>query len=115
MKTKLIAVFSFALMFGQLNASTTHFSPVTTTIHQENKGGDPSDLKVVVSQKRIWLIADEMPVKCLKTQIKDASGKVVLEKCFSSKCAEWFLNIESLPKGEYTLYLGTERIEKFKK
>lgn len=76
---------------------------------------DPIDFKVVVSQKRIWLLADEMPMKCLKTQIKDTSGKVVLEKCFTSKCSDWFLDIEALPKGEYTLHLGTDQIEKFKK
>lgn len=78
-------------------------------------GGDPIDIKVVVSQRRIWLVADEMPMKCLKTKVLNAAGEVVLEKCFTSKCAEWFLNIESLPKGEYTLQLGETRVEKFKR
>lgn len=79
------------------------------------KGGEPNDIKIVVSQKRIWLLTDEMPMKCLKTQVKDATGKVVLEKCFTSKCSNWSLDIEALPRGEYTLYLGTDQIEKFKK
>lgn len=82
---------------------------------EENKGGDPIDIKIVVAQKRIWLVADEMPMKCLKTQIKNAKGEVVLEKCFSSKCADWYLDIERLPKGDYTLHLGANRIEKFTK
>ena len=77
--------------------------------------GDPNDIKVVVSQKRIWLVADEMPMKCLKAHIKNSEGKIVLEKCFSSKGAEWFLNIEALPKGNYTLHLGADQVEKFKK
>ncbi|MBC7777189.1 MAG: hypothetical protein H7246_17285 [Phycisphaerae bacterium] len=136
MKTKLFAVLFFAFTLNQIEThATTTFNPalrtssaladekafVKSTADQPTfakataaKGGDPVDIKVVVSQKRIWLVADEMPMKCLKTQIKNAEGKIVLEKCFSSKCAEWFLNIEALPKGEYTLYLG-DRVEKFKK
>lgn len=76
---------------------------------------DPTDLKVVFSQKRIWLLADEMPMKCLKTVVKNSGGQVVMEKCFTSKCTDWFLNIEALPKGDYTLHLGKDRVEKFKK
>lgn len=118
MKTQIFAALLFAFSFNQTQSNATPFSNHLlrdTGIMDCPAQVDPFDIKVVVSPKRIWLVADEMPMKCLKTIIKDTEGKVVLEKCFSSKCAEWFLNIESLPKGEYTLYLGTDRIEKFKK
>lgn len=115
MKTKLFALLSFALFFSQLQAANAaRPANISTAAVSCEKGGDVGDIKIVVSQKRIWLIADEMPMKCLKTQIKDAQGNVVLEKCFTSKCNDWFLNIEALPKGEYTFHLG-DRVEKFKK
>ncbi|HAD14647.1 MAG TPA: hypothetical protein DCF33_19650 [Saprospirales bacterium] len=127
MKTKLFAVLSFFLVLTQ--AQATHFlntgtgdlcecSPVTataTTTAALNSDGNPLDIKVVFSQKRIYLVADEMPMKCLKIKVCNAAGEAVIEKCFSSKCAEWFLSIETLPKGDYTLYVGDQRVEKFKK
>jgi|GEM_PF-840819 len=130
MNTKLFAVLFFVLPAGAfakegLNPKTN--LPAVAFAKEDSLGkvlapafakataGKPIDIKVVVSQKRIWLIADEMPMKCLKTHIKNAAGEIVLEKCFSSKCAEWFLNIEALPKGDYTLHLGSDHIEKFKR
>jgi hypothetical protein len=112
MKTQLLSLLFFLPAFAEAMAvpQACFNLPALTSAK-----ADPIDFKVVVSQKRIWLLADEMPMKCLKTQIKDASGKVVLEKCFTSKCSDWFLDIEALPKGEYTLYLGSDQIEKFKK
>jgi hypothetical protein len=118
MKTTFFAVFAFALAMTSLQASTTtSFSPNHTPVFNRlnEPSGEPLDIRVVISQKRIWLVTDEMPMKCLKTIVKDASGKIVLEKCFTSKCSEWFLNIEALPKGEYTLILGDRQIEQFKK
>ena len=112
MKTQLLSLLFFLPAIASAKAAPqANFDlPAQTSVK-----ADPIDFKVVVSQKRIWLLADEMPMKCLKTQVKDANGKVVLEKCFTSKCSDWFLDIEALPKGEYTLYLGTDQIEKFKK
>lgn len=116
MKTIIFSTLLFTLTFQTAQASALHFTENKLAVcNIETSGGDPIDIKVVVAQKRIWLVADEMPMKCLKTQIKNVKGEVVLEKCFSSKCADWFLNIESLPKGEYTLHLGASRVEKFKK
>ncbi len=123
MKTNIFATLLFVLLTHTLYALPTVVNLSDIAVSDApgfaegaaGKGSDPVDIKVVVSQKRIWLIADEMPMKCLKTQIKNAEGKIVLEKCFSSKCTDWFLNIEALPKGEYTLLLGTDYIEKFKK
>lgn len=120
MKTQIFAILllSFSLNPTQTNATTdahTFLRTSDTTTCTSEVSADPTDIKVVVSQKRIWLVADEMPMKCLKTLIKNQEGKIVLEKCFSSKGADWFLNIEELPKGEYTLHLGADRVEKFKK
>lgn len=122
MKTQLLSLLFFLPAFAEATASKPAIVSAETSFHAycnlpaiASAKTDPIDFKVVVSQKRIWLLADEMPMKCLKTQIKDASGTVVLEKCFTSKCSDWFLDIEALPKGEYTLHLGTDQIEKFKK
>lgn len=115
MKTKLFAAVLFTFILNHLQAAPTINFVDSRVSASAYKGGDPIDIKVVVSQKRIWLVADEMPMRCLKTQVKNAEGKIVLEKCFTSKMSDWFLNIEALPKGEYTLYLGSERTEKFKK
>jgi hypothetical protein len=122
MKTQLLAVLFLALNFNQLQASNlpgTARTPLYTLQAGmescDNADNSPADIKIVFSQKRIWLLADEMPMKCLNTQIKNAAGTIVFEKCFTSKCADWSLNIEALPKGEYTLYLGNNQVEKFKK
>lgn len=116
MKTKLLAVLSFLLLGHFAQASETLTTETRYPQYQlpSHAGDEVGDIRVVVSQKRIWFIADEMPMKCLKTQVKNAEGKAVIEKCFTSKCADWFLNIEALPKGDYTLHLG-DRVEKFKK
>ncbi|MFN0175621.1 MAG: DUF3244 domain-containing protein [Saprospiraceae bacterium] len=122
MKSKIFLALLIAFTLNQIHTNATsssdtalHTSRIPICGSHDSKGGDPTDIKVVVSQKRIWFVADEMPMNCLKTKITNAEGKTVLEKCFSSKTAEWFLNIEALPKGEYTLHLGTSRVEKFKK
>ena len=122
MKTQIFAVLFFLPVLSALPAVASakeginfNSSLLTVVETMVSKITDPTDLKVVFSQKRIWLLADEMPMKCLKTVVKNSAGQVVLEKCFTSKCSEWFLNIEALPKGDYTLYLGTDRVEKFKK
>lgn len=122
MKTQIFVTLLIAFTLNQIH---TYASPSSDTALYaagvsncnscDPKSDDPTDIKIVVSQKRIWFIADEMPMKCLKTQVKNATGEIVLEKCFSSKCTDWFLNIEALPKGDYTLLLGANRVEKFKK
>ncbi|MCC7465179.1 MAG: hypothetical protein IT261_02860 [Saprospiraceae bacterium] len=125
MKTKLFAVLTFVLALTQVQASESHITgdsnlcacvpAAATTDAAFQMERDPLDLRVVFSQKRIYLVTDEMPMKCLKIKVCNAVGETVIEKCFSSKCAEWFLNIESLPKGDYTLYIGDQRTEKFKR
>lgn len=103
MKTKIFVTLLISLMTG------------VSQIAMAANGGEPSDVKIVVSEKKIWFIADEMPVKCLCIKVKDNAGKVVLEKCLNSKTADWSLSVESLPKGEYTLVVGKDRTLKFRR
>jgi hypothetical protein len=115
MKNNFFAVLAFALFFGQLDAANSISSTLNhDTATLSHTSSNPGDVKVVISHKRIWFVADELPLKCLKTRVIDAKGKVVIEKCFTSKSAQWSLDIEALPKGEYTLVVG-ERNERFKK
>jgi hypothetical protein len=101
MKTKLFALFFLSLFVCfQSNAAVPN--------------GDGQDVRYVVSSKRIWFVADEMPVKCMCVKIKDSSDKVVLEKCLNSKTADWSLNVESLPQGEYSIFIGKEKMGTFK-
>jgi hypothetical protein len=118
MKTKFFAALIFTLTINHLSLSAsakTAFPSAPNAKVVASKGGDPTDIRIVFSAKRIWLVADEMPMKCLKAQVKNAAGEVVVEKCFSSKTSDWSLNVEALPKGDYTLHLGTTRTEKFTK
>jgi len=122
MKTQLIAVLFLSLTLHPLQATNLCSAPyMSLNAYQaslessQDAGSRPTDIKVVFSQKRIWLLADEMPMKCLNAQIKNEAGEIVFKKCFTSKCADWSLNIEALPKGGYTLCLGNDRVEKFKK
>ena len=104
MKTKLLLVALFSL-FLSLNQNVFASAPNIF-------GGDP-DVKVVVSQKRIWLVADEISVKSLTVQVLDEQGKVVMEKHFSSKTIDWSLRIESLPKGKYSVMVGNKKMTDF--
>lgn len=104
MKTKLFLVALFSLFFS-LNQSVAG----SDSNIQHN---DP-DVKVVVSQKRIWLMTDEISVKCLTVQVTNEQGRVVAEKYLSSKTTDWSLNIESLPAGNYTVMIGSKKMTQF--
>lgn len=71
------------------------------------------DVKLVVSSKKIWVIAGETPVENLCIKVRNAEGKVVLEKTLSSKTTDWWLNVEELPKGDYTVDAGKGEKVKF--
>ncbi len=104
MKTKLLLAGLFSL-FLNLSQNASASTPNIT-------GGDP-DVKVVVSQKRIWLVADEISVKSLTVQVLNEQGKVVMEKHFSSKMTDWSLRIESLPDGKYSVMVGNKKMTDF--
>lgn len=97
MKTRIFATALICFFFRLLPAASASHLPV-----------DPA-VKVVVSAKRIWLVADEMAVKNLTVQVMDQKGKVVLEKNFSSKIADWSLSIDQLPEGSYSIQVGAQK------
>lgn len=97
MKTHFAIVLLFAFLFGygqDLSANSTL-----------PNGGEP-DVKIVVGQKKIWFVADEIPLHCTSISVSNLSGEVVLEKHISSKTADWSLDISGLPSGEYVLKMG---------
>lgn len=103
MKAKFLVAVVFALI---ASFSQNSFAANST---------EPSDIKVVVSEKKIWFVADEIPVKCLCVKIKNKAGQVVLEKSLTSKTADWSINVEALPKGEYSIEVGKDKSVTFKK
>lgn len=121
MKTNFLPALLFAVIFNQFQATASNNHPIVPgcepicTEHANEDNRNLDELKVVISQKRIWFVADEMPMKCVKASVKNDEGETVLEKCFSSKNADWSMNIEALPKGDYTLHIGSNRVEKFKR
>lgn len=104
MKTKLLLVGLFSLLLSLSQSIAASNSNISSS--------DP-DIKVVVSQKRIWLVTDEISVKSLTVQVLDARGKVVMEKHFSSKMTDWSLRIESLPVGNYSVLVGEKKVTDF--
>ncbi len=73
---------------------------------------DP-EVKIIISPRRIWLVADEMPVKSLQVQVFDLAGKVVLEQHYSSKTADWSLDLQALPAGRYSVVAGVQEAIRF--
>ncbi|MBL7803657.1 MAG: hypothetical protein JNL02_07985 [Saprospiraceae bacterium] len=67
-----------------------------------------TEVEVVITQKRVLLITDELPVKSLAVQVIDAANRVVKEKNFTSKTADWALDVSDLPNGTYTLQVGDQ-------
>ncbi len=99
-------------LFAALFCAFTFF--LSQPVIAGRPGCDPI-VKAIFSAKRIWLVTDEMPVKKLTVQVYDLAGKVVLEQHFSSKTANWSLDVEALPNGQYTLQVGTDAPINFKK
>lgn len=106
MKTKLLLAALVSLFFSLHQTAAASNSAIW--------GNDP-DVKVFVSQKRIWLVTDEISVKSLTVQVLDEHGKVVMEKHFSSKMADWSLRIEALPEGKYSVKVGSKKMTDFKR
>ncbi len=90
-------IFSLLLSLTLSVAAFAHTTPVAT-----------SQVEVVITQKRILLVADELPVKHLAVQIFDATNRVIMEKDFTSKTADWSIDVSELPTGTYTVQVGTQ-------
>jgi hypothetical protein len=67
-----------------------------------------ADIQIVVSAKKIRLISDESPVK-------NQAGETVLQKRFNSKITDWSLDIQSLPAGEYRIFVDAVPVKKFER
>ena len=100
-KSFLIAL--FCALFLQMNTAAA-----------ATPSNDP-EVKLIVSPRRIWIVADEMPVKSLIVQVFDLQGKVVMEQKFSSKTADWSLDLQALPAGRYSVVAGTQEPIRFRK
>lgn len=97
------AVVTFFLALGFLNTVSAS-QPLTIT-----------DVQVVMTQKKIWFVADESPVKCMRVQMLDEQGAVVMQKQFSSKITEWSLDVHELPAGTYQLLVDDMPVKSFVK
>jgi hypothetical protein len=73
------------------------------------------EYKVIFSETKIWIMADETPVTRLNVQVKDANGKVILEKNLSSKCSDWSLSVDDLKSGKYSLWIAGAHRTDFKR
>jgi len=102
MKKSLFAAFYCALFLQIMPATAAVFS-------------QQPEVKVIVSPRRIWLVADEMPVKNLQVQIFNAAGKIMVDQKFSSKTADWSLDVTALPAGSYTVVAGSQAPVHFRK
>lgn len=87
------ALFALALFFNNagLNAASLAHNP---------------EVKIIAGVKRIWLVTDEISVKELTVQVLDAQGRVVIEKTFNSKIADWSFSVECLTEGTYQVHVG---------
>jgi hypothetical protein len=74
-----------------------------------------ADIQIVVSAKKIRLISDESPVKKLDVEVKNQAGETVLQKRFNSKITDWSLDIQSLPAGEYRIFVDAVPVKKFER
>ncbi len=90
------------------------FTSNSVWAHQNDFGGEPN-FHFVITEKRLWIVGDEFPVKNLEVKITDETGKVVLEKNFTSKTESWFLDLTTLPKGKYKISAGDLETEWVKK
>jgi len=72
-----------------------------------------ADVQIVVTQKKIWFVTDESPMKKLDVQVMNEKGKIVLEKQFSSKMTDWSLDVRDLPPGTYQILLDTKLSQTF--
>jgi Domain of unknown function (DUF3244) len=100
MSTKYFATLAFLLAFNISQSLAAHIIP---------------EYKVVVTEKKIFIVADETPVKCLSVVVKDHKGLVVAEKNMSSKSADWSIDVTHLPKGNYIVVIANEQALHFER
>ena len=102
MKTKLIL--TLALLLGLKAAHWAQSAAVPTDPQQPY-------VEVVVTQEKIWLMVDELPVGSLPVQVIGSDGKVVLQKVFTTETEDWSLDVANLPSGKYKILIGSTQTE----
>jgi hypothetical protein len=95
----------FVMLFGFTVASQANNNPdpIKSELQSVN-------FELVVTPKRIWVVAGETPVKSLLIQVTDRHNRVVMEKNLSSKQTDWSLNVESLPAGKYQVLANGKKM-----
>ena len=102
MKTKLLL--TIALLLG---VSSYHWAQSSTS---PSKSEHPY-VETVVTQNKIWLMPEEMPVVKLPVRVVNSKDIVVLEKFFCSETEDWSLDVSDLPAGKYRILIGTIQTE----
>lgn len=104
MKTKLLTAAMAALMtIGSLYAQRSFGS-----------GVEP-ELKAIISAKRIWIVGDETPIKQIAVKVLDKKGAVVAQHPYSSNIVNWSMDIQQLPSGHYSLFIGDKKVREFER
>ena len=99
MKTRLLTAL-FALLISSSTGSFIYAASTTPA------GGEP-EVEIVVSQKKIWFVAGESPVKKLDVRILNEKGCIILQKQLSSKMTDWWIDVRELPSGTYRIMLDS--------
>jgi len=101
MKTKVLL--TIALLLG---LSYNHWA-------QSSASTNPQDpyVEVIVTQEKVWLMPDALPVKSLPVRVLDEKGVLVLKKSFTSETKEWSLDVADLPSGKYRILIGDRQVE----
>ncbi|GEM_PF-2765593 len=102
MKTKLLL--TIALLLGFNAAHWAQTSTTSTNTHQPY-------VEVVVTQEKIWLMPDELPLDELPVQVMNNNGKVVVQKVFTSDTEDWSVDVSSLSAGKYKILIGSTQTE----
>lgn len=99
MKLRLLTVL-FALLISGSTAGSLYATQAIPA------GGIP-EVQIVVSQKKIWFVAGETPVKKLDVQVLNEKGCIILQKQLSSKITDWSIDVQQLPSGTYRIMLDS--------
>lgn len=75
----------------------------------------PGDVQIVVTEKKIWFVAEETPLKKMDIQIVDQNGLVVAQKQLNAKCADWSLDLKTVAAGQYDIYIDQILVKHFEK
>jgi len=102
MKTKLFLM--IALLLG-INAA--HWAQTSTT----NTNSQHPYIEVVVTQEKVWLLPDDLPVDQIPVQVYNNTGKWVLQKVFTSETEDWSLDVSGLTAGKYKILIGSTQTE----